>query len=355
MIKYELTKILKNKIVIAFIILFFVLDIFIIINTNLTQINMMRYEQYANFNELYKEIKGKITTKSVNRLYEAEKEFDVYGDIPTMTLAVAKDNYDYRNRASEVVKMARRNYNIYENNKKAKLTNKYIANKFENRSINSYYRTDGIDEYLKYDYSTIMVVMLLVIITSILFVNDRKIGMDKVINTTIYGNNKLALAKINTIICLSIILSIMYRGIESIVFFILYRYDGLLMPMYSVTEYTNSFFGGTILSAFMIDIIMKTIGCIMIGLIISACVLFINNTACAYVISILISTIVKLPVLLFDNYTLFKDNTLYVVGDLVFNRLEIILLISVVLILILYILFYMRFRKRRVKLCGNMN
>lgn len=197
--------------------------------------------------------------------------------------------------------------------------------------------------------------MLVFIMVNILFINDKKLGMDKVIDTTLYGKNKLNLTKINTIVLLIVVLSVLYRVVESIVFFVLYGYDGLLMPLYSVTEYTNTFFNGTILSAFILDIVMKIVGCTIIALIIILSVLVIKNTACAYVVALILSLLIKLPIILFDNYALFKDNTLYVLGGLVVNRLDCALIASCILILILYILFCVKYRKRRVKLCGNMN
>ena len=106
MIRYELKKIVNNKFIVVFLVLFFCLDIFVMISKNIGQINYISSKQYDSYRRLYNDIRGDITSEKVNTLQEAKLNMEVYGLYPEVAINTINNNRDYEKRAKDVVDMA---------------------------------------------------------------------------------------------------------------------------------------------------------------------------------------------------------------------------------------------------------
>lgn len=332
MIRYELKKIVNNKFIVVFLVLFFCLDIFVMISKNIGQINYISSKQYDNYRRLYNDIRGDITSEKVNTLQEAKLNMEVYGLYPEVAINAINNNRDYEKRAKDVVDMALDNaytYNLI-NQQNRYINSICIANIFRDRHIDCYYETDGIDEYLKYDYSTIIVIIIIIMSINILWINDRKTEMYRIVNTTYYGKNRLNVIKVISVLIITVISEIFFRILELITFYIIYGFDGISQPLYSVKEYADTLYNGSIISAMLIDLLLKILGCIMVSLIVAICVLLVRNTILAYGLAFILSIVLRYPVKSFDNYRMFRSRNVYIIKDYLFTDISIMILIGII-------------------------
>ena len=315
MIRFELKKIWKNKIFIVFLFAFIFIDVILIYNENLTQINVNKYKDHRYSIEVYDNIKGRISLQKVEYLESISLNPD-YETVDTVFLLQRINKaLQYRIKAQEVVSGAETNIEFYESigNKKEAIRNTYIADCFRGRSINDYYNYDGIDEYLKFDYSTMMVTILMVISIFPLFYRDRKSGMDRIIKTGKNGGHTIVLVKLASMIITGLCLICLLRVIEYIEFHVIYGFEALDHPLYHVPEYNATLFSESIRQFFILDLCMKCLGILIIIILLCAAACIIKYSIAPVIIIMplfLSGGIIKL----FNGYRMAKETELIYVG-----------------------------------------
>lgn len=347
MIRYEYKKVLTNRFLIIFTLIFLFLDIYMIHNEEMTAVYEKKSDYYGLKENVYENIRGQITEDKLKYLSE---EGALENDYPGIYLSYGdniRNALNYKEKAEKVVKKAKTNVEMYQDFGFEALLykNKIIADSFSGRSINQYYDFEGVDNYLTYDYSTAMVLILAFITAVIMFTGDKKIGMDRMVLTAVNGEKKLLIRKLTVISTVSAGIMAVFRVAEFGYYYYLYKFDGLFMPLYNVNDYGSTVFNGSIRQFIIIDITGKCVGVILLVLFISMILYFIRNNIAAYSIiaavltaSVIISmeaSNIYSPIALFNAYSMAKTVDFIRLGGIYLTKSVYVLGISLSLIFVM--------------------
>ena len=342
MIKYEFKKILKNKFFIVFLMIFIAADMLLIYKNEYQRINEKRKENWKNEEEAYNHVKGIMTNEKFDYAKSLSPDEMIYGGSELYKDMVRALNY--KEEAQSIYSMAMENAEIYESIGKTNeaYKNKKIAEAFLGREINEYYRQEGVDNYLTYDYSTLMTIIMVLIAVVALFFTDNDTNMYRIVKTSKYGQRYVRLVRMMTVAVTGTVLMCFFRLIEYIEYYIIYEFDGLHMPVYSVYEYAQTFYSFSVGEAFVIDIGLKCIGIILFILIAIALVNVIkvqNVALCTFImvyagfVTVSIkSEKIYTPIRLFDGYSLIKSTEFISIGRFNLTSMEYTIVITIMLI-----------------------
>lgn len=316
MIRYEFKKIFKNKFFIVFLIIFIAADVLLIYKNEYQRINEKKGESWEKNEENYNYVKGIMTNEKFGYAKSINPEDLLYGGSDLYKDMVRALNY--KEEAQKIYNSAKENAELYKNIGKAYLgyKNEKIAEAFLGREINEYYSQEGVDNYLTYDYSTFMTVIVVIIMAMILFFTDNDTGMYRMVKTSKYGQRHVRLIRMLTVVLTGIVIMCFFRLIEYIEYYIIYEFDGLHMPLYSVEEYAQTLYKCSVGEAFIIDILLKCMGIALFAIMVIALVNIIKAQGialCAFIalytgfaaVSLKSETIYT-PIKLFDGYSLMK-------------------------------------------------
>ena len=188
LVKFEIKKIFRNKVMLVVLIFGLLLNAFAIYTND----KMNSSNQYMNGKfKVYQKIKGEITQEKydyifncytkVNDLvekgnYETEKPdvkyFTgfVFGDRTLFKRFLKDYQYiiNYNDQIGNALKLAKDNLSYYKNPEDISLNKKFIDT-FTNRGVSEYYETTNMTNYLAHDFSTFMIILLLLIFVSGIF------------------------------------------------------------------------------------------------------------------------------------------------------------------------------------------
>lgn len=344
MIRYEFKKILKNKFIMVFIIIFIACDIFMIYKREYSQINYNKQSDWKTEQE-YNQVKGIITNEKLDYAMSINPEELMYGGseiykgmVRALTYGdFAQEIYSKAKENAEFYKSIGREEQVYKNEK--------IAEAFREREIYEYYRQDGVDKYLTYDYSTFMVMIIVIIIVIILFFNDRNTGMYRLVSTSKYGHRFVRLVRMMTVLITGTVVMCFFRLLEYISYSIIYDFDGMHMPLYSVEEYAQTLFNGSIKDFIIIDIMLKCIGIMLFAMIFVALakVIKVQGIALGIFIVVYLGTIIVSlksettysPIRMFDGYSIIKSTEFIHIGNFFMSGMEYTILISAIIMAVM--------------------
>lgn len=274
----------------------------------------------AGYNDVYNRVEGAITIENMNWIISEKNrlnELIISGQFSTeacqdttYTGYVYSDNNlinelyddakyacDYENYAKNIELKAIDASRIYSEKGNKELSEKYqfIANRFSNRRITRFYRTNGWEEYFSYEFSNLPILLLIVISIFSLFPQEHETGMDVLLRITPDGFQHTTAHKILTALLLSWCITTIF-SIEDFCFFASsYGFCGLSNPLYSIQTFQNTLLSINIGTYVVINYLMKFLG------------------ACSFTTLTLISSI------------LLRSNILSFMGSIVTLILEIIL------------------------------
>ena len=215
LVKFEIKKIFRNKVMLVVLIFGLLLNAFAIYTND----KMNSSNQYMNGKfKVYQKIKGEITQEKydyifncytkVNDLvekgnYETEKPdvkyFTgfVFGDRTLFKRFLKDYQYiiNYNDQIGNALKLAKDNLSYYKNPEDISLNKKFIDT-FTNRGVSEYYETTNMTNYLAHDFSTFMIILLLLIFVSGIFSEDMEYQYHQILYTTKLGGRQLFLARI---------------------------------------------------------------------------------------------------------------------------------------------------------------
>ena len=164
---------------------------------------------------------GEITVEKINSLLEIYRP--IYETVQSQTASTKEDensytynvysdelffrkcfleemeyDYTYRSYAAEIVSEARENMDFYKEwgNRYEYRKNFYIARAFYGREIKDFYNTEMYQSLLYYDFSSILMLMLMVYGCASVFVKEEETEMKYIIRTSQNGRGRTYLAKI---------------------------------------------------------------------------------------------------------------------------------------------------------------
>lgn len=370
LIYYELKKIFKNKFFLLLLISFIVVDVY-----KIKCIATSQDIQVEGTEKIYDKIKGNVIDEKAqflienyNRLSEIvdtdnySKEGNqkrtytgyIFGDYSEFQYYYKeyKYIYDYEKNMENIISNAHENMNIYKkNNRYEYLRNKAIKKIYANRKIPKYYKTDNIKMLIEYDFSTLL--MYLLVLSGIvgMIINEKKYKMFNIIETSSIGKKKNIRAKIISIIVFCFIVTVGIKIIDCISFSWMFNIEGWNQPLYSIEEYIYTPIKSNIITFFIFELIIYYIGLLFWGIItLLFSYIFLENvrsitfsmiTFCIFILLCLNFKLYVNPIATFIPAKLFQEfETINLFGFPIFYYHVIcVVLIIIILVISLYLIF----------------
>ncbi len=123
------------------------------------------------------------------------------------------------------------------NNRYLTRVNEKIAKVYTQRQINSFYNTTGYEKYFSYNFSSFLIILIVILGVSTLFSGEKEAGMFQLNLSTANGRIKLTSAKLIACITFSISVGLLFYLSDYIVFSNITTMNGLKLPVYSLDSF----------------------------------------------------------------------------------------------------------------------
>lgn len=286
----ELKKLSKNRIIFIIIAAFILLDVFNIYrNYNIS--NGVPDGVAAAQRVLQNQLDGEITeekttlintkidelTELVNGEFNAQKEPDkrFLSGYAFWDLQLWESYQNYIERASEYadnlegkIETASDNIAYYKDrNPFYSAENELYFHTYSNRIINEIYDTDTLPDYFSYCFSSVLMVIVLLIGVVPVFCNECECDMHTVLLTSRFGRRRTINAKIFSSVIFTIAVSLLFATADFFAFWSFDGIDGLSAPLYAVQGYENTSLSLSVFQFCILLFIIKTVGILVVSLI----------------------------------------------------------------------------------------
>lgn len=286
----ELKKLSKNRIIFIIIAAFILLDVFNIYrNYNIS--NGVPDGVAAAQRVLQNQLDGEITeekttlintkidelTELVNGEFNAQKEPDkrFLSGYAFWDLQLWESYQNYIERASEYadnlegkIETASDNIAYYKDrNPFYSAENELYFHTYSNRIINEIYDTDTLPDYFSYSFSSVLMVIVLLIGVVPVFCNECECDMHTVLLTSRFGRRRTINAKIFSSVIFTIAVSLLFATADFFAFWSFDGIDGLSAPLYAVQGYENTSLSLSVFQFCILLFIIKTVGILVVSLI----------------------------------------------------------------------------------------
>lgn len=243
--------------------------------------------------QLYDEYKGQITHEKIQKLLSvyrpiekqtadltASRRMDnpdtytgnVYSDYYLLTwyyMQPMEYAYMYQSTADDIVRRAQENMiffrdlgNTYKLNE-----NKIIAKLFSHRFIADFSYTEMYQNYLKYDFSSLLVLLICMYGLVGVFVIEKESDMDMLLITTEAGGKKTIVAKLSASMLFVSFICLWFWLLDFIAFgLIFHSFEAANSPIYALESFENASVNLTLGQYSFLSALIKTAGMLVIGL-----------------------------------------------------------------------------------------
>ncbi len=225
----------------------------------------------AGFAEIYDKVYGPITNKTAGFLvgeyqrlsqavadgtYSRKPQEDTYsgyifGDYflissyfyPQMSYSV-----QYSNRMAERLEQEADNLKFYQSvgNKFMAAKSAYILQRYAGRSISSFYLMDSWESLLRYDFSDLLILLLMILGVAASFTREKETGMTMLLSSSKRGGWPVLASKCGAAVFYAIGLTIIFSLLNLMAYGILFGLQGWDCPLYAIESYQDTPFGGTV-------------------------------------------------------------------------------------------------------------
>jgi len=287
---------LKKSIVLA-ILLFSVLNVAKIYSVY-DQTSLLSKSTGSDWNdlywEMYKDFGGTMTNEKI------EKLMSIYGPLDKQTAdntaSTATDNpntytgnvyndtlffrwnfvnpmeyaYMYRNYANDVVTVAQENMTFFESlgNQYEYRKNAAIVDRFKGRLISEFSYVEMYENYVHYDFSAFLVMLICIYVLMNVFVSEKETEMDVLLLTTKTGGTKTVVAKIMTSAIFVFIVCSWFWLIDFAAFATIFgSLEATVSPIYAIENFANSSIGISLGAYAVLSSLLKTAGILVLSLV----------------------------------------------------------------------------------------
>lgn len=307
MIRGELKKIWKSRALRLFLVAFFVINI-VQINRGIPRENPKSFVEgeqmiYAKVRGAWTDEKLRFVTENAQRTeairasgdYSTEPDQPgtytgyIFGDC--MVFAEIYDEmsymYHYGQNMQAVLDRAAENAVFYGERGNAVLRreNEQIMRLYQNRSIPAYYRTDGAEQLISYDFSALLTVFAVLLCTVPVFAREHSARMQELLLTAPNGGAALTLAKTAAAMLSVSAISIAFSLCDAVCFAWLYRIDCFSLPLYAVGSFRNTPFSGTVLQYLLLLALCRLLGAWFLTVICLLCSVLLRTENAAFALS----------------------------------------------------------------------
>lgn len=150
----------------------------------------------------------------------------------------------------------------------------YILKHYTGRSIPEFYKYDGWEALLTYDFSDLLILLLLILGIAPVFTREKETGMTLILSSSKRGGWHLLLSKCGSGGLFASVVTVLFSLENFLVFGVLCGFEGMYSPLYAIETYKHTPYTGTILSCYFLCSALKIMGFSIITLVptlLSAC------------------------------------------------------------------------------------
>lgn len=380
LLKYELKKNYFKKSVIIILIVFTIANIW---KCNDLKVNYGRFSHMNSVEIAYRDLvnerlSGIITADKIQfvmKEYEQlayivdntdySTEYDenrytgyVFGDYGLFRFYIIPDMeyaYLYSQYSADIVENAVENEKFY-----ADISNIYqvkenilIQKLYQNRNIPSFYDTDGIQEFLSYDFSVLLSVMMIVLAVSSAFCMEKESGMYMILSTAA-TRKKLIKPKILAAIIYSLFIGTYFFVVDFIIFAVFWGIHGVFNPIYSLANFQYTPLNCSIFTFIAIRLLLRLVFTTVACLICLICSCVIKSSRLSFGCSLTITTVsiamVDLfPSNIFNPAVLLNNNMVNSFRTIAVDNIPILSYYAAITVSVIYLLLLSLLLKRRVR------
>ena len=391
---FELKKLFRNRLTLIMLVILSVLNVYHIYDDYAKNVGVEK-QYYNTYFEVYEDVSGEWDTATINYVtseYEKAKAIIDAGNYSTdpnqpgthtgyvfgdygLFEKIKKEMetlYHYDDAMAEITQKAADNAAFYQQKENAYLAklNQKIANTYQNRNVSAFYDTFGLTEYFKYDFSMLLIMILLIPLLSPLFAKEHEIEMFNLLKLT-PNFRKLSFCKLSAGTIAICIVTLIFLLEDFLMFTYLYHISGLSQPIYTLPSFFYSPLTISIGTYILMNAALKLLAFLVLGGICMAVSSVVKNEILPFCSSFAISLILVLsdafvestiisifnPVTLFSCGKLFKEfQVIRIIGTpvyafwlpMILSVLELILLVTLT-IMMSAITTRQKFRLRRCR------
>lgn len=239
-------------------------------------------EYLEAYDTVYRIVEGKITQAKMKWLV-AEKarlneiiqggEFSVEADSEgTYTGYVYSDNnlinglyadaryaFEYATYAQGITEKAEEAATLYTEKGSYDLAEYYtvMAKQFRGRQITSFFRTYGWEEYFSYGFSSLVLLLMITLVVSAFFSQERETGMDALLEITPHGLRRALIEKLISAFAFTTVLTFLISLLDYLVFLEAFGLRGLNCPLYALSAFQQTSMNITILEYVLLNFALK--------------------------------------------------------------------------------------------------
>lgn len=210
-------------------------------------------------------------TDAVQSSYDKSEDFDKYlsgtwfGDYHAHYFKLylpLKYAYEYKDYANRIAVKAAENFAFYRHygNEYEACRNARIARLYSGRKITEFYDAEGARVYLNYEFSSLLILIILVYALTPAFVGERLNGMQPIISASKFGYGKTAAAKLISSGIFAVGATFWFTLIDVVQHAALYSHDGLNLPLYALEQFKATPLDLTIWQFVLLDFVLKLLG-----------------------------------------------------------------------------------------------
>ncbi len=238
------------------------------------------------YGELYPVYSGEITVEKINSLLEIYSP--IYETVQSQTASTKEDensytynvysdelffrkcfleemeyDYTYRLYAAEIVSEARENMDFYEEwgNVYEYRRNLYLARAFYGREIKDFYNTEMYQSLLYYDFSAILLLMLMVYGCASVFVKEEETEMKYIVRTSQGGQGRTYLAKVFSALLFLVVAGVLLNVWDYCLFALWFGgTESAASPLYAIRGFQDTILTLTMGQGYMLLSALKITG-----------------------------------------------------------------------------------------------
>lgn len=189
----------------------------------------------------------------------------IYGDYfligsyfyPQMSYCV-----EYSARMTERLEQEADNLKFYQSagNSFMAAKSSYILQHYADRCVSAFYLMDSWESLLKFDFSDLLILLLLILSLAASFTREKETGMTMLLASSRRGGWPVFAAKCGGAVFYGIGLTIIFSLLNLMVYGALFGLQGWDCPLYAIEAYQNTPFGGTVGQFYLLSCGIKALG-----------------------------------------------------------------------------------------------
>lgn len=136
----------------------------------------------------------------------------------------------------------------------------YMLRHYAGRSISAFYLMDGWESLLSFDFSDLLILLLLILGAAAGFTREKETGMSALLSSSRRGGWHVTAAKCGAAVLYAVGLTAIFSALNLAVYGVLLGFWGWDCPLYAIESYQDTPFGGTVGQFYLLSCGMKALG-----------------------------------------------------------------------------------------------